>query len=62
MTEEYKSRKIAYIKKYQKKTYANVSIKLRLDTDTDVLEKLESVPNKSDYIKLLIRTDIYGKI
>lgn len=44
------------------KDKANNTVQLRLElrktTDSDVIEKLESVPNKSQYIKALIRADI----
>lgn len=55
MTEGYKRRKEAYIKAYQKKTYTNVSFKFRTKDDKDILDKLKSVPNKSDFIRELIR-------
>lgn len=35
-----------------------VSAKLNRRTDADILQKLESVPNKATYIKALIRQDI----
>lgn len=57
-TEEYLIRKTNYIKKYQRKTYANINFKVRLDTDKDILDKLNSVPNKSEFIKKLIRDSI----
>jgi hypothetical protein len=58
MTKEAKARKDAYIKRFQKETYANVSFKLRYKEDNDVLVKLKSVANKSEYIKKLIRQDM----
>lgn len=33
-------------------------LKVMTRTETDIVEKLESVPNKSGYIKALIRKDI----
>lgn len=53
----YKERKIAYVKKYQKETYVNVSFKLRKNGDEDILAILDGVPNKSDFIKSLIRNN-----
>ena len=35
-----------------------ISIKLNKNTDADILERLDSVPNKQGYIKELIRSDI----
>jgi len=33
-------------------------LQLNIKTDTDILKKLEEVPNKQGYIKALIREDI----
>ena len=54
-TPEYKARKREYIKRYQKETYTNVSFKFRTKEDKDILDILNSVPNKSEFIKSLIR-------
>lgn len=54
-SEEYKKRQREYIKRYQKMTYVSISFKVRIDEDHDIIEKLNSVPNKSEYIKDLIR-------
>ena len=35
-----------------------IKMKLNLKTDADILKKLDSVPNKQGYIKMLIRKDI----
>lgn len=35
-----------------------VTMKLNKNTDADIIEKLDSVPNKQGYIKELIRADI----
>lgn len=43
---------------YEKKHVRGVSIKLNRRTDADIIEKIESVPNKQKYIKGLIREDI----
>lgn len=56
-SKEYLERKAAYIKQYQKKVYKNVSFKVRL-TRKDIIDKLNSVPNKSNYIVSLIENDI----
>ena len=58
MTEEYKKRKAAYIKRYQKETYTSISIKIRTEDDSDLVEALGAVPNRSEYIKRLIKEDI----
>ena len=54
-SEEYKARKKAYISNYQRKNYANFTFKLRIGDDQDVIDYLNSVPNKSQLIKDLIR-------
>lgn len=43
-----------YIKKYRKQFKFDCVTK----TEQDIIEKLESVPNKAGYIKRLIRADI----
>lgn len=55
----------AYIKKrrksqdkYNKEKTVQFKMKLNVHTDADIIEKLESVPNKQGYIKDLIRADI----
>lgn len=54
-SEEYKARKAAYVKRYQKETYTNISFKVRTVKDKDILDILNSVPNKSKFLKELIR-------
>ena len=54
-SEEYKARKIAYVKRYQKENYTNISFKVRTKEDKDILDILKSVPNKSEFLKSLIR-------
>ena len=55
MTEEYKKKKMAYIAKYQREFYSTYSFKIRTKEDRDIIEILDSVPNKSEFIKKLIR-------
>lgn len=45
-------------KRYNDKTYTRYTLNLRKDEDADIIEKLQSVPNKAGYIKELIRRDI----
>lgn len=45
-------------KKYDAENTLQVHLKLNRRTDKDVLEKLDSVPNKQGYIKRLIRADL----
>jgi hypothetical protein len=44
--------------RYDANNTVRVNLKLNLNTDTDILEKLEGVANKNGYIKELIRKDI----
>lgn len=39
-----------------------IKFKFNLDTDADILDKLDSVENKQGYIKALIRADIEHQI
>ena len=50
----------AQIKAQKKYDAENTQVHLKLNrrTDEDVLEKLDSVPNKQGYIKRLIRADL----
>ena len=44
--------------KYDAKATVQVKMKLNVSSDADILQKLDSVPNKQGYIKELIRKDI----
>lgn len=44
--------------RYDKDHTRRIYIKLNLETDSDILDKLDSVPNKQGYIKELIRKDL----
>lgn len=55
MTSESQKRASA---KYDKINTTQVNLKLNNNTDADILNKLENVPNKQGYIKELIREDI----
>ena len=44
--------------RYHKANIVNLRLGLNRKTDQDVIEKLDSVPNKQGYIKQLIRQDI----
>lgn len=46
------------IKKYQARVMKQQMLKLNRNTDHDIIDKLDSVPNKQGYIKGLIRADI----
>lgn len=44
--------------KYYTEKTRNISLRLRLEEDSDVIKKLDSMPNKVDYMRELIREDI----
>jgi hypothetical protein len=44
--------------KYDRANTVQIHLKLNTKTDADILDKLDSVPNKQGYIKDLIREDI----
>ena len=44
--------------KYDKVNTKRLNVKLNINTDKDILQKLNSIQNKSGYIKMLIRKDI----
>lgn len=44
--------------RYMKKAYKAFSIQLHKENDADIIQKLDSVPNKQGYVKGLIRDDI----
>jgi len=48
------------VKRYQDKTTRLMSIRLNLNTDTDIIRRLEEVDSKQGYIKELIRKDMQG--
>ena len=44
--------------KYKSENIKQIALQLNTKTDEDILQKLDSVPNKAGYIKSLIRSDI----
>ena len=44
--------------KYHKTNTKSYVIRLNLNTDADIIAKLESVENKQGYIKSLVRSDL----
>lgn len=45
-------------RKYDKENTMQFNLKLNLNTDKDIIEKLNTVDSKQGYIKKLIRQDI----
>lgn len=44
--------------RYHKAHTTSICIRIMNNTESDIIEKLDSVPNKAGYIKSLIRADI----
>lgn len=57
-TPEGMRKKILYDIQYRKTNYREYRFQVRKD-DTEIIEKLESVPNRKEYLVDLIREDIY---
>ena len=49
-------------KRYQKKWRKDYKVVVLTHLDTDIIEKMESLDNKSGYLKKLIRDDIKKKL
>ena len=49
---------IKAVNKFNKEKTKLVNVRLNINTDADILEKLENVDSKMGYIKRLIREDI----
>ena len=48
----------ASVSDYQKKATRCINVRFHITNDSDVLAKLDSVENKADYIRQLVRRDI----
>ena len=44
--------------RYNKSHPVSIAIRLMKNTEQDIIQKLDSVPNKAGYIKQLIRADM----
>ena len=44
--------------RYKKANYKDFTLHLNKNTEDDIIQKLDSVPNKQGYVKGLIRDDI----
>lgn len=45
-------------RKYNQEKTRSINLRLMVNTEQDIIQKLDSVPNKCGYIKSLIRADI----
>lgn len=50
-------KRLEYNNAYNKKKYININFRVNKE-DTEILEKIKSVPNKAKYLTDLIRQDI----
>lgn len=48
--------------RYDKEKTKTYTLKVIKNTESDIIERLESVPNKAGYIKNLIRKDIADEV
>ena len=55
---EKKFDKNKYDQQFHKKNYRRFSILFRNESDYEMIQKLESQPNSTDYLRHLIRADI----
>lgn len=55
LSEQAKANKAAYIERYKKEHYVFFSIKCNKANDKDIIDYLETVPNKSEAIKAGLR-------
>lgn len=58
LSEKAKQHKNQYNNQYKKKTYKEYMLRLNKNTDADIIEKIENVGSKRNYIIDLIRKDI----
>ena len=58
MPRKFTQKQLEYIADYDRENTVQVKLKLNTKTDSDILERLASVPNKQGYIKALIRADM----
>ena len=57
-TDGYKKRKREYSLKYQKDYYATVVLHFNRKHEGEIIDALNKLPNKTEYIKKLIRKDL----
>lgn len=58
MEEEAKKKQYKMIDNWRKAHQRAINLHFNKDTDADVLEKLDSVPSKADYVRRLVREDL----
>ncbi len=58
MEEKSQKTQTYYSNRWKKKHQKSILLAFNKDADTEILEYLESVPNKTDYVRQLILADI----
>lgn len=58
MEEKSQKTQTYYSNQWKKKRQKSILLAFNKDADTEILEYLESVPNKTDYVRQLILADI----
>lgn len=58
MVEEAKKKQYASIDKWRKAHQRAINLHFNVESDEDIIKKLDSVPSKADYVRRLIREDL----
>lgn len=61
MTEEAKTRKNEYTKRYKKERCFTMCLSFNREAEKELIDYINSLPNKNGYIKSLIRHDLAKK-
>lgn len=59
--EKEKFNQIAYINEWKRKNVQRINLQLNKNTEKDIIDHLAAMPNRTEYIKELIRKDMNGK-
>lgn len=54
----WKESKRKYVLEYQKKNYVGLALHFNVKYDSEIIEALNKIPNKSNYVKNLIKKDL----
>ena len=58
MPDREKTNRTTYKNNYRSKTATRIELIFRNDGDSDIIKKIKSTPNKTDYIRQLVLADI----
>lgn len=56
--EKWRKNKIAYNNKYNQENYKQIKLNFHIKNDAEILKKINTVENKTDYIRKLILEDL----